>query len=97
MQNFPNNIVLTSLCYFKYYTMCRCLSMSVMPVKAARFVRGACSQFPLQVHHVHQLYPALVDGVVVVVGEKVFDQMVPVKAAGLIKGDGGGAVSGAHL
>ena len=29
MQNFPNNIVLTSLCYFKYYTMCRCLSMSV--------------------------------------------------------------------
>ena len=47
MQNFPNNIVLTSLCYYKYYTMCRCLSMSVMPVKAARFVRGACSQFPL--------------------------------------------------
>lgn len=29
MQNFPNNIVLTSLCYCKYYTMCRCLSMSV--------------------------------------------------------------------
>ena len=29
MQNFPNNIVLTSLCYFKYYTMYRCLSMSV--------------------------------------------------------------------
>ena len=29
MQNFPNNIVLTSLCYYKYYTMCRCLSMSV--------------------------------------------------------------------
>ena len=29
MQNFPNNIVLTSLCYFKYYTMCRRLSMSI--------------------------------------------------------------------
>ena len=29
MQNFPNNIVLTSLCYCKYYTMCRRLSMSV--------------------------------------------------------------------
>lgn len=29
MQNFPNNIVLTSLYYGKYYTMCRCLSMSV--------------------------------------------------------------------
>ena len=29
MQNFPNNIVLTSLSYHKYYTMCRCLSMSV--------------------------------------------------------------------
>lgn len=55
MQNFPNNIVLTSLCYCKYYTMCRCLSMSVMPEKAARFVRGACSQFPLQVHHVYSL------------------------------------------
>ena len=53
MQNFPNNIVLTSLCYCKYYTMYRCLSMPVMPVKAAHFVRGACSQFPLQVHHVH--------------------------------------------
>ena len=53
IQNFPNNIVLTSLCYCKYYTMYRCLSMPVMPVKAAHFVRGACSQFPLQVHHVH--------------------------------------------
>ena len=41
MQNFPNNIVLTSLCYFKYYTMCRCLSMPVMPVKAAGFIKGA--------------------------------------------------------
>lgn len=29
MQNFPNNIVLTSLSYHKYYTMCRSLSMSV--------------------------------------------------------------------
>lgn len=55
MQNFPNNIVLTSLCYCKYYTMRRWLSMSVMPEKAARFVRGACSQFPLQVHHVYSL------------------------------------------
>lgn len=27
MQNFPNNIVLTSLYYRKYYTMCRRLSM----------------------------------------------------------------------
>lgn len=35
MQNFPNNIVLTSLCYCKYYTMCRRLSMSVwrLPLK----------------------------------------------------------------
>ena len=37
MQNFPNNIVLTSLYYHKYYTMCRGLSMSVMPVTAACF------------------------------------------------------------
>lgn len=29
MQNFPNNIVLTSHSYHKYYTMCRYLSMSV--------------------------------------------------------------------
>lgn len=29
MQNFPNNIVLTSHSYHKYYTMRRCLSMSV--------------------------------------------------------------------
>ena len=29
MQNFPNNIVLTSLSYHKYYTMCRCLSMTL--------------------------------------------------------------------
>ena len=29
MQNFPNNIVLTSHSYHKYYTMHRCLSMSV--------------------------------------------------------------------
>ncbi len=28
MQNFPNNIVLTSLYYSKYYTMCRRLSIS---------------------------------------------------------------------
>ena len=35
MQNFPNNIVLTSLCYCKSYTMHRCLSISVMPVTAA--------------------------------------------------------------
>ena len=28
MQNFPNNIVLTSLSYSKYYTACHCLSMS---------------------------------------------------------------------
>ena len=27
MQNFPNNIVLTSLYYSEYYTMCRRLSM----------------------------------------------------------------------
>ena len=47
MQNFPNNIVRTSLYYHKYYTTYCCLSMSVMPMKAARFVRGACSQFPL--------------------------------------------------
>ena len=79
MQNFPNNIVLTSHSYHKYYTMRRCLSMSVMPVKAARFVRGACSQFPLQVHHVYQLHPALVDGVVVVIGEKILDQMMSAK------------------
>ena len=30
MQNFPNNIVLTSLPYHKYYTMCRCLSTSCL-------------------------------------------------------------------
>ena len=29
MQNFPNNIMLTSLSYSKYYTICRPLSMSV--------------------------------------------------------------------
>ena len=29
MQNFPNNIVLTSHSCHKYYTMCRCLSMPV--------------------------------------------------------------------
>lgn len=29
MQNFPNNIVLTSHSYHKYYTMRRYLSMSV--------------------------------------------------------------------
>lgn len=29
MQNFPNNIVLTSHSYLKYYTMCRGLSMSI--------------------------------------------------------------------
>lgn len=29
MQNFPNNIVLTSHSYHKYYTKRRCLSMSV--------------------------------------------------------------------
>ena len=29
MQNFPNNIVLTSLLCHKYYTMCRRLSMSI--------------------------------------------------------------------
>ena len=29
MQNFPNNIVLASLLCHKYYTMRRCLSMSV--------------------------------------------------------------------
>lgn len=52
MQNFPNNIVLTSLCYCKYYTMCRRLSMSVWrlplkgqhpsitPVTTAIFVRN---------------------------------------------------------
>lgn len=28
MQNFPNNIVLTSHSCLKYYTMCRCLSTS---------------------------------------------------------------------
>ena len=33
----------------------------------------------------------------VVVGEKVLDQMVPAKAAGFIKRDGGGTVPGAHL
>ena len=51
----------------------------------------------LQINHVHQLYPALIDGMIVVVGEKVLDQMVPAKAAGFIKRDGGGAVSGTHL
>lgn len=30
MQNFPNNIVLTSFPYHKYYTMCRCLSTSCL-------------------------------------------------------------------
>lgn len=38
MQNFPNNIVLTSHSYHKYYTMRRRLSMSVMPVTAARCI-----------------------------------------------------------
>ena len=69
--------------------------MPVMLVKAARFVRGACLQFPLQVHHIRQLHPALADGAVAAVGEKVSDQMAPAKAAGFIKGNGGGAVCGA--
>ena len=54
-------------------------------------------QFPLQIHHIYQLYPALVDRVVVVVSEKVLDQTVSAKAAGFLEGDGGGAISGSHL
>ena len=76
------------------------ITASVMSVTTAQFVRSAyslCLQSPLQVYHVHQLNPALVDGVVVVVGEKVLDQMMSAKAAGFIKRDGGGAVPGAHL
>ena len=38
-------------------------------------------QLSLQIHHVHQLNPALIDGVVVVVGKEVPDQMVPAKPA----------------
>ncbi|BFK87201.1 hypothetical protein I4200191B4_15070 [Pseudoflavonifractor gallinarum] len=30
-------------------------------------------------------------------GEEIFDQLMPAKAARLIKGDGGGAVPGVHL
>ena len=46
---------------------------------------------------IYQLDSALIDGVVVVVSEKVLDQMMPAKAAALVKRDGGGAVPSTHL
>ena len=76
------------------------ITASVMSVTTAKFVRNAhslCLQSPLQIYHVRRLHPSLVDGVVVVVGKKILDQMMSAKAAGFIKRDGGGAVPGAHL
>ena len=67
------------------------ITASVMSVTTAQFVHSAhslCLQSPLQIYHVHQLHPALVDGVVVVIGEKILDQMMSAKATGFIKRDG---------
>ena len=54
-------------------------------------------QLPLQINHIHQLDTALKYRVVVVVREKVFDDMVTDKAAFFVEGNGEGAVTGANL
>ena len=54
-------------------------------------------QLPLQINHVHQLDTALKYGMVVVVREKVFDDMVTDKAAFFVEGNGEWTVPGANL
>ena len=52
---------------------------------------------PLQVYHIHQLHPGLVDGMVVVVGKEIGDTVRAGKAAFFVKRHGQRAVAGAHL
>lgn len=49
-------------------------------------------QFFLQIRHVHQPHPIIIDWMIVVIGEKVLDPMVPTKTTSLIKQNGGRAV-----
>ena len=50
----------------------------------------------MQIHHIPEQYAALVDGMVVVVGEEVWDSMRIAEAAFFVKGHGEGAFAGAH-
>ena len=51
----------------------------------------------MQINHIYQLSAAFKDRMVVVVSEKVFDDMVTDKAAFFVEGNGEGAVTGANL